>query len=118
MCPWCISNGEAAIKWSATFNDVYAAPKAVPQRIVEIIEGRTPGYETWQGNRWLFSDTDALVFIGEVNSAQILAEQNSEKIKACLDALRDRKLEWTAVKLERIAIGGQPAMDESIHGLF
>jgi hypothetical protein len=54
----------------------------------------------------LFSDTDALVFIGEVNSAQILAEQNSEKIKACLDALRDRKLEWTAVKLDCIAIGG------------
>ena len=110
VCPWCISSGEAALKLSASFNDVYAVPNGVPRRIVEIIDRRTPGYETWQGNRWLFSDTDALIFVGEVNGAQILAEQNSEKIKACLDALRDRQFNWTAEKLGQIAIAGQPAV--------
>jgi len=110
VCPWCIASGEAALKCAASFNDVYAVPKGVSQGLVEVIEGRTPGYETWQGNRWLFSETDALVFVGEVNGAQILAEQNSEKIKACLDALRARKFNWTADELGQIVIGGQPSI--------
>lgn len=58
----------------------------------------------------MFSDTDALVFVGEVQGAQILAEQNLGKIKACLDALSDRHRHWTADMLGQIVIGGQPAI--------
>ena len=59
VCPWCIADGKAVSKWLAGFNDVYLASNEVPKDIVKTIDRRTPGYETWQGNKWLFSVSDA-----------------------------------------------------------
>ncbi|WP_281932193.1 CbrC family protein [Roseibium album] len=109
VCPWCISDGSAAAKWSASFNDIYDVPKGVPQDVVETIDSRTPGYSTWQGNTWLFSATDALVFVGEVIGSAITQENEMEKIAACRTALVD----WSFPSdfdLSNVVIGGQPAI--------
>ena len=89
VCPWCIADGSAAAKWSASFNDLYDIPKGVPQHVVRTIDSRTPGYSTWQGNRWLFSEDDALVFVGEVIGSAIVRKNETEKISACRNALVD-----------------------------
>lgn len=61
VCSWCIADESAAAKWSAVFNDLYDVDDDIPEHVIETIEQRTPGYETWQGNRWLFSESIALV---------------------------------------------------------
>jgi hypothetical protein len=109
VCPWCIADGKAASKWSASFNDVYLASDEVPRSIVEEIAQRTPGFQTWQDNTWLFSDTDAMVFMGEVDGNQLLAEHDQGKINACREALS----EWNIPSdfdLSNVVIGGQPAI--------
>ena len=109
VCPWCIADGKAASKWSASFNDVYLASKEVPKYVIETIEQRTPGYETWQGNKWLFSANDALIFVGEVVGQELINENNLAKIQACRSALS----EWNTspkFELSDVVIGGQPAI--------
>lgn len=109
VCPWCIANGKASSKWSAIFNDMHNVPVGVPQQVLGIICNRTPGYETWQGNQWLFSSSDALVFVGEVKGTTLLNEGNEAKINACRVALSN----WNFppdFDLSQVVIGGQPAI--------
>jgi len=109
VCPWCIADGKAASKWSASFNDVYFAPNEVPKDVVQTVDQRTPGYETWQGNKWLFSANGALTFIGEVVGKELLNENDLAKIEACREALS----EWNFppdFELSNVVIGGQPAI--------
>ncbi|WP_106165675.1 CbrC family protein [Tritonibacter scottomollicae] len=109
VCPWCLADGSAAAKWSAIFNDLYDIPEGVPQHVVQTIDSRTPGYSTWQGNRWLFSEDDALVFVGEVIGSTIVRKNETEKISACRKALGD----WNFPNdfdLSDVVIGGQPAI--------
>lgn len=110
VCPWCIAEGTAAAKWSASFNDVHDVPPGVPAQVALEVETRTPGYESWQGNRWLFSQDDALVFLGEVCGAKLLEERKAGKVKACQKALREWHIEWSAEDLKQIVRGGQPAI--------
>ena len=109
VCPWCIAEGRAAVTWGAKFNDVRGVPHGVPEEVRDIIAQRTPGFETWQGNEWLFSDTDALVFEGEISGAALIAEGKAAKIAACRSALA----EWNYsadFDLREIVTGGQPAV--------
>ena len=109
VCPWCIADGRATEQWDASFNDVYNIPVSVPQHIVALIGTRTPGYETWQCNRWLFSDTDALVFVGEIIGKNLIRQGEDDKIAACREALQ----EWgisSDFDLSQVVIGGQPAI--------
>lgn len=109
VCPWCIADGGAARKWEASFNDVRDIRDGVPADIVEKIETRTPGYVTWQGNTWLFSETDALVFVGEVSGDELLAEADAGKIAACRAALTECGF-GDNFDLANITIAGQPAV--------
>ncbi len=107
VCPWCIADGGAAKKWDASFNDVYNAPDTVPPHVIDTISTRTPGYVTWQGNRWIFHEDRALVFVGEVAGAELLDEGNERKIFACRTALA----EWSDdFDLSDVTIAGQPAV--------
>jgi len=120
VCPWCIDDGKAASKWSAIFNDTYNVPNGVPKHVVETIGSNTPGFETWQGNRWLFSENDALVFVGEVKGVALLKEANEAKINACRSALS----EWnfpTDFDWSQVVVGGQPAIylfQEKVNGAY
>ena len=107
--PWCIDNGKAASKWSACFNDVYNVPDGVPKHVIDIIGRKTPGYESWQGNRWLFSEHDALVFVAEVHGKKLLSEGDEAKINACRSALSELNFP-SDFDLSEVVIGGQPAI--------
>ncbi len=109
VCPWCIASGDASAKWSAYFNDTSDAPAGVSQHVKETIRTRTPGFETWQGNRWLFSERDALVFVGEVVGADLVSEGDKGKIEACSNELARWNL-WPDFDLKQIVVGGQPAV--------
>lgn len=109
VCPWCIADGSAAAKLTVSFNDLVGVPSGVPNDVVETLEARTPGYETWQSHRWLFSDNDALVFVGEVAGADVIKEGDPSKIFACLEALKEWNLPGD-FSLANTVIGGQPAL--------
>ncbi len=104
VCPWCIADGSAAKKWSAMiFNDLVPdLPATVPNDVVREITERTPGFETWQGNIWLFSRDDAMLFLNEVAGRQLLAEGNAAKIEACLSALGVEDGDLTPQRLEAL----------------
>lgn len=53
LCPWCIASGSAHQKFGAEFVDAEALDAAVPADIVIEIAQRTPGFSSWQGERWL-----------------------------------------------------------------
>lgn len=111
MCPWCIADGGAAAKWDASFNDIHGVSRLkVPRDVVDIIYRRTPGFSNWQSNMWMFAETDAMVFLGEVNGSNILNEGSAEKIEACLAALA----KWQSLRdievLKTIMPGGEPAI--------
>jgi uncharacterized protein CbrC (UPF0167 family) len=77
MCPWCIADGTAGSRLSASFVDVHcsllAHGKLVAPHIAEEIERRTPSYSTSQENPWLFHCDDGCEFHG-VASAEDVAD--------------------------------------------
>lgn len=70
LCPWCIADGTAAKKFSATFNDA-GMMENVRAAIMEEIEQRTPGFHSWQGNQWLACCDDAAAFLGGAGSTEL-----------------------------------------------
>jgi hypothetical protein len=62
LCPWCIANGKAAAKFGAEF--VSDIEGDVPAEVAEVIMKHTPGFVSWQGERWLTHCNDAAVFLG------------------------------------------------------
>ena len=109
VCPWCIADGAAAKKWDAGFMES-AFSNSVDPKIVEEINSRTPGYTTWQGARWLFSETDAMVFLGDVVGKKLLAEGNGAKIQAVLKTLNEFGNDWKQEDLVHLEFGGQPSV--------
>lgn len=111
VCPWCIADGRAAMKWDASFNDIHGVHNTnVSREIVDIIYRRTPGFSTWQTNMWMFAETDAMVFLGEVNGKNLLNEGNTEKVEACLAALAKWQSLRAVEALMTIMPGGEPAI--------
>src|SRR5262249_35764306 len=53
ICPWCIADGSAHRKYDASFSDPAGFPDDVPKEIVEEVAYRTPGFSSWQQERWL-----------------------------------------------------------------
>ncbi|OIQ39211.1 MAG: hypothetical protein BM560_16390 [Roseobacter sp. MedPE-SWde] len=57
----------------------------------------------------MFSEDDALVFVGEVIGSAIVGKNETEKISACRNALVDWNFP-SDFDLSRVVIGGQPAI--------
>lgn len=75
VCPWCIHDGSAA-KEGITFNDATIYPcfpdtSQLPPDDAELVEQRTPGFTTWQGNYWLMCCGRACVYRGEVEPGDL-----------------------------------------------
>jgi len=75
ICPWCISGGTAAGE-GITFNDatIYPYFDSTPQMNAgdqALVEQRTPGFVTWQGNHWLMCCGRACVYLGEAKPADL-----------------------------------------------
>ncbi|WP_150526816.1 CbrC family protein [Roseibium sediminis] len=109
VCPWCIHDGSAADKWGANFNDIIHAPSGVPEHILVTVASRTPGYVSWQDNKWLFSHNDALVFRGDVVGKDLIKRNETAKISACRAALAEFKFPED-FDLSNVVFGGQPAI--------
>lgn len=76
ICPWCIHDGSAG-KLGITFNDstIYPHLSSTKQMTAEdkaLVEERTPGFQTWQGNHWLMCCGRACVYLGEADSSDLL----------------------------------------------
>ncbi len=76
ICPWCIADGSAHIKFNAEFTDSagvggYAKPPVVPNSVVEEVAFRTPGFLGWQQEHWLACCGDAAAFLGRAGCVEL-----------------------------------------------
>jgi uncharacterized protein len=84
ICPWCISDGGAAEKFDANFNDSSNLSIVSEDTIAEISK-RTPGYESWQGNIWIYHCRDGCEFHGDLSNEEAKNLDNEAIRKFCLD---------------------------------
>jgi uncharacterized protein CbrC (UPF0167 family) len=73
LCLWCIADGSAATLFEAEFTDVVNVPDDVPQPILTEVLTRTPGFSSWQQERWMFHCADATAYLGKVGYEELLA---------------------------------------------
>jgi uncharacterized protein len=79
LCPWCIANGEAALKFNCFFSDEDPLVRAgVPRAAIIEVTRRTPGYNSWQQEVWLACCNDACVFRGDASISQLNALQGDD----------------------------------------
>ena len=74
LCPHCIASGAAAAKFDAGFiQDADPLPPgaADAQGKTEELFKRTPGYFSWQGERWLVCCDDYCEFLGDVGTKEL-----------------------------------------------
>ena len=71
LCPWCIADGTAHTKFDATFIDLEAFADDVPDAIVDEISQRTPGFSTFQSERWPSCCGEPGVFITPAGITEI-----------------------------------------------
>src|SRR3954452_7382977 len=70
ICPWCIADGSAAKKFDASFTDAAGIGGGdedwpeVSAGIIEEVSLRTPGYNSWQEERWFTCCDDAAAYLG------------------------------------------------------
>src|SRR3954469_21359716 len=68
LCPWCIADGSAHERFDAEFTDAASVGlgwEDVPQKVVEEVSFRTPGFSGWQQERWFTHCGDAAEFLRE-----------------------------------------------------
>jgi uncharacterized protein len=71
ICPWCIADGSAHTKFDATFVEADDFPEDVPPEAALEVSCRTPGYSTWQSQRWFSCCGDAMTFVEPAGIAEI-----------------------------------------------
>ena len=80
LCPLCISNGEAARKYDATFIQD-AEWKGEPNKEKdEELFCRTPGYMSWQGEYWLSCCDDYCAYLGTVGTRELKAMDIADEV--------------------------------------
>ena len=80
LCPLCISNGEAAKKYDATFIQD-AEWKGEPDKEKdEELFCRTPGYISWQGEYWLSCCDDYCAYLGTVGTRELKAMDIADEV--------------------------------------
>jgi uncharacterized protein CbrC (UPF0167 family) len=71
FCPWCIASGAVHQRFGVEFVDSESLDSQVPGSTLEQICGRTPGYDSWNGERWPVCCGDACAFIGPMGIAEL-----------------------------------------------
>jgi uncharacterized protein len=72
LCPWCIADGTAASALNAEFTDAAdGAPPEISASVVDELSRRTPGYSSWQQDRWLYHCGDGCAFLGAIGRAEL-----------------------------------------------
>ena len=72
LCPWCIADGSAMVKFDASFAEPHPMIQArLDDATVEEVCARTPGYESWQQDCWISHGNDACEFHGNASVADV-----------------------------------------------
>lgn len=76
LCPWCIADGSAHEKFNASFIDDrgiggYGTWESVSKDIVKTVAFQTPGFDSWQAERWWTHCSDAAMFMGAVGYEEL-----------------------------------------------
>ena len=80
LCPLCISSGEAAKKYDATFiQDSEWRGKPDKEKDEELF-CRTPGYISWQGEYWLSCCGDYCAYLGTVGTKELKAMDIADEV--------------------------------------
>jgi uncharacterized protein len=74
LCPWCIADGSAAKRFGATFVDSEAFAADASEPVIEEITERTPGFNTWQTERWPSCCGEPAAFVTPAGIAEIRAQ--------------------------------------------
>ena len=69
LCPWCVADGTAHLKWNAEFTDAagvggYGEWCSVPHSVIEEVAYRTVGFYACQQEQWWTHCSDAAEFLG------------------------------------------------------
>ena len=74
ICPWCIADGSAAEKFDGEFSDSHPLlSEGIHEDIVKEVCERTPGFISWQQERWLSHCSDACEFHGDAKKSDLEA---------------------------------------------
>lgn len=69
ICMECVASGKAVEKFGGGF--VQDAEKALTKEKIDELFKRTPGYVSWQGERWLACCDDYCEYLGDVGYAEL-----------------------------------------------
>ncbi len=101
LCPWCIADGSAARIFDAAFTDVGSGvPAGVAPTVLDEVEHRTPGFQGWQQEHWLYHCDDAAAFVGRAGHAELL------RAPGALDDLLARQGPSSALEVEALDADG------------
>ncbi len=109
ICPMCIADGSAAEKWDGMFNDDFPLSEAgISAAIIAEVGQRTPGFSSWQQERWETHCGDACAFYGDAPVAEVKALRG----EALDDFLRREGLDkagWSMIQ-RHYQPGGNPCI--------
>jgi hypothetical protein len=72
FCPWCIADGTAATTLDAEFTDVGSGvPPEIAASVLDEISHRTPRFDSWRQDHWLYHCGDACAFLGPVGRPEL-----------------------------------------------
>lgn len=108
LCPWCIADGSAAQRFDASFGDVEGLAGQVAADVLDEVLHRTPGYVTWQGERWKSHCGDACECHGDLPRRDL--EQLDQAAQAHLRTELQLEAESWARFVKSYRPGGQPAI--------
>lgn len=109
ICPWCIGDGRAALKFDGIFLDSDPLIRAgVSQAVVDEVCLRTPGYNSWQQQVWQAHCADACEFHGDASEAEVLG-MNGEALAVFLTR-SDLKAEHLPRLQENYVPGGDASV--------
>lgn len=109
ICPWCIADGSAAQKFDAMFSDDIPLVQAgVPDKVIEEVTRRTPGYNSWQQETWLSCCGDACEFHGNATRPELQALNGNDLARVLAD-FGWREQHWPQF-IQHYQPGGNPAV--------
>jgi hypothetical protein len=97
ICPWCIKDGGASMKFDATFADDHPLLQAkIHQEIIDEVIKRTPGYFSWQQDSWITHCKDACAFMGDASIDDLINATEQMKARYC-DEYKCSRQQWSEV---------------------
>jgi len=109
FCPWCIADGTAANRFSASFSDDWSFINVgLPASVVEEVEYRTPGYKCWQSANWPQHCNDICAFYGDATVQDLETPAIECRVEE-FDDLTSSHGQWSRI-LEHYTPGGDPSL--------